>query len=198
MQKLSRTSSRVVWASLVLGAVAAFSVLSVMALFKISDASRERTGVVTDAAALAVWKSTLGPALDDLNSFPDPPGIPADEPARVRPCAIDESDGSLVQLSAEKHWATDASRNGFPSLDAVVPEVRAGYAEIVESVVARGWTDRTDSHEESGDGVNGPARTTLTKSIGNERVTLWIDMYTDSVFATLTFPDAPRACRLEE
>lgn len=198
MQKLSRTSSRVVWASLVLGAVAAFSVLSVMALFKISDASRERTGVVTDAAALAVWKSTLGPALDDLNSFPAPPGIPADEPARVRPCAIDESDGSLVQLSAEKHWATDASRNGYPSLDAVVPEVRAGNAEIVESVVARGWADRTDSHEESGDGVNGPARTTLTKSIGNERVTLWIDMYTDSVFATLTFPDAPRACRLEE
>ncbi|NYI80094.1 hypothetical protein [Nocardioides panzhihuensis] len=176
----------------------AFTVLVVTALSKVSGDTRERTGVVTDAAALSVWKSTLSPALDDLNSFPDPPGIPADEPARVRPCAIDESDGSLVQLTAEKHWATDASRNGYPSLDAVVPEVRAGYAEIVESVVARGWTDRTDSHEESGDGVNGPVRTTLTKSIGNERVTLWIDMYTDSVFATLTFPDAPRACRLEE
>ena len=197
MPKLRRTSNRAVGAALSVCALVASAVLAVMALSDGSGDSRERPTVVTDDAALSVWKSTLSPALDDLNSFQDPPKVPSDDPARIRPCAIDDSDGSLVQLSAEKYWATASARDGFQSAH-VLPEVRTGYAEIVKSMVARGWTDQTGARGESGDGADEPARTTVTKTIENVRVTLWIDMYTSQILATLTFPDAPSACRLAE
>ncbi|NYI80368.1 hypothetical protein [Nocardioides panzhihuensis] len=83
-------------------------------------------------------------------------------------------------------------------LNTVLPEIRSGYSEIVQSMVARGWTDETGVRGESEDGVTGPVITTLTKANDNVRVRLRIDMYTDWIVASLTFPDAPRGCRVAD
>ncbi|MBB3087992.1 hypothetical protein [Nocardioides albus] len=189
---------------IVLSVVSVFVALTVVATVLVafanySGSSRDPQTTVTDEEALSTWKMTLAPALDDLNSLQDPPKVLSDEPARVTPCAIDESDGSLAQLDAWKSWTAEAVRDGpARSLDAVLPEIRSGYSEIVKAMVARGWTDETGVRAETENGVTEPVMTTLTRANGDVRVRLRIDMYTDWIIAGLKFPGAPRGCRLAD
>lgn len=195
MPKLSRTGIAIILVSIGVCATLVTSVAAVVALSDRPGDSRDRPIVVTDTRALSAWKSALGPAIEELNSFDDPPRVPSAEPARIRPCAIDESDGRLVQLFAGKYWTTEPTQQGIERTE-VAPEIRSGYAEIVNSMEARGWVDGTGTRSDSEDGLTEPVRTTLSKSFGAVPVVLRIDMYADGIIARLTFPDAPRACRL--
>lgn len=197
MSKLSRKGIAIILASI--GACVALGA-SVAAIVALSDGpgdSHDDPTVVTDTRALAAWKAALGPAIEELNSFEDPPKVPSAEPARIRPCAIDESDGRLIQLFAGKYWTTEPAQQGFERTE-VAPEIRAGYASVVKSMEDRGWAEEPAASGESADGVTEPVRTTLRKSFGTVPVVLRIDMYSDEIIARLTFPDAPRACRLDE
>lgn len=197
MSKLRKTGIAIVLVSIGLCATLLTSVAAIVALSDRPSDSRDRPTVVTDTQALSTWKSALEPAIEDLNSFEDPPKVSSVEPAQIKPCAIDESAGTLIQLFAGKYWTTDLAQDGFERTT-VAPEIRAGYSVIVKSMVARGWTDETKPGSESADGVNEPVRTTLRRSFGTISVALWIDMYPEQILATLRFPDAPRACRIAD
>lgn len=197
MSKLRKTGIAIVLVSIGLCATLLTSVAAIVALSDRPSDSRDRPTVVTDTQALSTWKSALEPAIEDLNSFEDPPKVSSVEPAQIKPCEIDESAGTLIQLFAGKYWTTDLAQDGFERTT-VAPEIRAGYSVIVKSMVARGWTDETKSGSESADGVNEPVRTTLRRSFGTISVALWIDMYPEQILATLRFPDAPRACRIAD
>ena len=67
-------------------------------------------GFTVDHAVVQQWHTTLAPALADLNTASDLPGLKADGPASISPCGFDS--GDFFDLSAAQSWTARVPGRG--------------------------------------------------------------------------------------
>lgn len=149
----------------------------------------------TDRRVLADWNTKLAPALEDLNSIGEVPGLESAEPASISPCSYDS--GELFDLSAGRYWdASVPGRTEEHPPASVTPSTAHAFLDIVTRLKKAGWKviktgDYAKMERPPGltyDGVD------LTKENLGVTDTLTVAVYDDSVLAHLTFAGAEDAC----
>jgi len=163
--------------------------------------SPSESDIQVDREAVAEWKHTLAPALDEVNDIPPFPGLTPEGPATISSCSIDS--GELFDVSAGRTWdPTGGNAPGDAVYDAnPKPSLQTarGFVQIADHLESSGWTIVSrEQNTESVTAANPDYDTVLLRrSYGGPPVFATLQVFVDGIDVYLTFAGAPRACQLE-
>lgn len=178
--------------------VAGLLLVPVMGLLSAVDRpASTRAPVETDPAALEVWRRTVLPVFDDLDTVPHLEGMTPVGRATLNGCVSDESSDLTYGISAGRFWQGRDRYDGEPH-PRISEEAVANLDRLVAHLEQRGWqlTDTERQLDPNAPGVEYARRAELERSVAGTSVYAGVQAFlSDSLFVSLTFEDAPPGCR---